>query len=205
MNTYLNHTPFVYKWIELSTGKWYIGSRTAKKCHPNDGYICSSKTVKKLITENPENWSRTIIATGTSEEILTLEIELLKSYDAKLNPMSYNLHNGDGKFTTTGKGHLFVGKRNHMYGRTGELNPMFGKIRPESFRKNKSGEKNGMYGNGHLVAGEKNGMYGKIGKLNPNYGKKMPTQECSHCNEMISVGNLSRHEKKCQEKRHSVS
>jgi hypothetical protein len=38
--------PFVYKWTELSTGKWYIGAHYSKGCHPEDGYICSSKTVK---------------------------------------------------------------------------------------------------------------------------------------------------------------
>ena len=40
---------FLYKWIEISTDKWYIGSRTANGCHPTDGYICSSKIVKPLI------------------------------------------------------------------------------------------------------------------------------------------------------------
>ena len=40
---------FVYKWKHISTNMWYVGSRTAKNCHPNDGYICSSAFVKSMI------------------------------------------------------------------------------------------------------------------------------------------------------------
>lgn len=28
--------PFLYIWIHLPTKKWYIGSRTAKNCHPSE-------------------------------------------------------------------------------------------------------------------------------------------------------------------------
>lgn len=51
---------FLYKWIEISTGKWYIGSRTKANCHPADGYLCSSRTVAPLIRINPTNWTRQI-------------------------------------------------------------------------------------------------------------------------------------------------
>jgi hypothetical protein len=45
---------YVYKWTQLSTGKWYIGSRSAIGCNPNqhEKYICSSKTVKPMILED---------------------------------------------------------------------------------------------------------------------------------------------------------
>lgn len=94
---------FVYKWIELSTQKWYIGSRTAKGCHPQDGYICSSKVVKPLIQNNPEDWVRVVLETGEPVEMRKLEAEILTTLDAKNAPMSFNLHNGDGKFSATGK------------------------------------------------------------------------------------------------------
>jgi hypothetical protein len=98
MNIYNTHVPFVYKWTEKSTGKWYIGSRTAKKCHPDDGYICSSDVVEPLIEGNPDNWNREILAIGNVQEMRLLETELLRSLDAKRDPMSYNKHNGDDKF-----------------------------------------------------------------------------------------------------------
>ena len=98
-------TAFLYKWTELSTGKWYIGSRTRKNCHPLDGYICSSKIVKPLIQENPNNWNREILCIGTPEYIVDLESKILVAFDAKYNSMSFNLHNGDGKFTFSGATH----------------------------------------------------------------------------------------------------
>jgi len=93
---------YIYKWTHLPTLKWYIGSRTAKNCHPDDGYICSSRIVKPLILESPIEWKREIIAKGYPKYIIALESQLLTELDAKNNPLSYNMHNGDGKFTTTG-------------------------------------------------------------------------------------------------------
>ncbi len=89
---------YVYKWTELSTGKWYIGSRTKKNCNPFDGYICSSKIVKPLIKKNPENWIREILFVGDAFDAIKIESELLTSADAKNNPDSYNLHNQDMNF-----------------------------------------------------------------------------------------------------------
>ena len=75
----LNTTAFVYKWIELSTGKWYIGARIAKGCNPSDGYICSSKEVLNLIRENKEEWHREILAIGNPLYIRELENLYLNS------------------------------------------------------------------------------------------------------------------------------
>lgn len=93
---------YLYKWTQKSTNKYYIGSRTAKNCHPLDGYICSSKVVKPLILENPSDWEREVLVIGSSDYIRNLESSYLHSIDAKNDPMSYNMHNGDGKFTTAG-------------------------------------------------------------------------------------------------------
>lgn len=89
---------FVYKWTHIPSLKWYVGSRTAKGCHPDDGYLCSSKIVKPLIQNNPKDWVRTIIDTGSPKEMINLEAELLIMFDAKNDPMSFNMHNSDGKF-----------------------------------------------------------------------------------------------------------
>lgn len=99
----MNTTAFVYKWTHIPTGKWYIGSRTKKGCSPTDGYICSSRTIKPMIVENQTEWVRTILCIGHPEDMLALEARYLTVLDAKHDPMSFNMHNGDGKFTTAGK------------------------------------------------------------------------------------------------------
>ena len=93
---------FVYVWKNTKSLRWYLGSHTRKNCHPDNGYTCSSKIVKPLIKQNPEQWQRTILAIGTPSEMLALEAELLEMLDAKHDVRSFNMHNGDGKFTTLG-------------------------------------------------------------------------------------------------------
>jgi len=90
-----NTNAFIYKWTHLPSGKWYIGSRTAKGCHPEDGYLTSSKLIKPLIQSNPKEWIREIIQTGLPQEIILLESQLLESLNAKDDLMSFNQHNGD--------------------------------------------------------------------------------------------------------------
>jgi hypothetical protein len=209
MNIY---QPFVYKWTEKSTGKWYIGSRTKKKCHPNDGYICSSKYVKPLIIANPINWSREILATGNNaKEILLLEADLLRSLDAKNEPMSYNMHNGDGKFTTagmpglSGENHPMYGKslseehkqklRDSMPDMTGENNPNYGKSPTGKTRQKISESLTGRTFSEKTLqkmsasqSGEKHYMYGKSHSEESNQkrslalkGKTKPKVTCPHC------------------------
>lgn len=89
---------YIYKWTHIPTNKWYIGSRTKENCHPDDGYICSSKIVKPLIEQAPEEWSREILYTGGKNEMRALEGNILSSLDAKNNAQSFNQDNGDGNF-----------------------------------------------------------------------------------------------------------
>lgn len=93
---------YLYKWTHIPTQKWYVGSRTASGSNPSDGYFCSSKIVKPMIFSNPSDWSREILAIGDPQYIIDLETRYLVSTDAKNDPMSFNRHNGDGKFTSTG-------------------------------------------------------------------------------------------------------
>jgi hypothetical protein len=96
-------TSYVYKWTHKPTQKWYIGSRTNKAAHPDDGYICSSQIVKPLILANPSDWERKIIATGSSKEMRKKEQQLLKLYNAAKNPMSYNRSNWGGPVEGSGR------------------------------------------------------------------------------------------------------
>lgn len=93
---------YIYRWTQKSTGMWYEGSRTAKGCHPDDGYICSKPLVKLEIVRTPQDWVREILVTGASMYIRKLEGIRLTAVDAKNNPMSFNQDNATGKFTTTG-------------------------------------------------------------------------------------------------------
>lgn len=94
---------FLYRWTHIPSGKWYVGSRTAIGSHPADGYYCSSKVVKPMIIENRQDWQREVLAIGDPIYIVELEARYLKSLDAKHDPMSFNGHNGDGKFHTAGR------------------------------------------------------------------------------------------------------
>ena len=96
-------TCFVYKWTHIPTMMWYIGSRTANGCHINDGYITSSKVVLEMYNSAPDEWKREIIDTGTANAMIDREAEILNLLDAKNDFRSFNRHNGDGKFTSTGK------------------------------------------------------------------------------------------------------
>ena len=97
------YTPFVYIWTNSDTQQYYIGSRTAKNCHPDDGYICSSKIAKPLIMENPEQWVREILYIGEdAKEVITKETEILMERDCKNDKLSLNMHNGDGNFSNAG-------------------------------------------------------------------------------------------------------
>lgn len=134
---------YVYQWTEKSTGMWYIGSRTKKNCHPDDGYICSSKVVKPLIEKNPKNWVREILFIGDPKEAIAMESKLLCDVDAAKNPMSYNQHNQNMKWTRLGckdtpevllkKSKARTGSKNPSFGKCGELSPNWGrKHKPRS-------------------------------------------------------------------------
>lgn len=111
---------YVYKWTHTPTLKWYIGSRTGVGCHPDDGYICSSKIVKPLIIANPTDWIRQVLFTGDPSYIILLETAILEIVDAKNDNRSFNLHNGDGKFTTTGMVMPEQWRKNISAGNTGK-------------------------------------------------------------------------------------
>ena len=94
----MNKIPYVYKWIHLPSLRWYVGSRTAEGCNPNDGYICSSRHVKPLILNRPWEWKREIIATGSVSEMRELETEILNIFQAKFDSRSLNRTNGQKEF-----------------------------------------------------------------------------------------------------------
>jgi len=78
----MNKDSFVYKWTNLSNGKFYIGYH---KGSLDDGYVSSSQN--NLFWEdfnNPEMiWVREILHVGDKEECLFVEQKILKGCDLK--------------------------------------------------------------------------------------------------------------------------
>lgn len=219
----ITHTSFVYKWIHLPTGKWYIGSRTAKGCHLADGYISSSQLIKPLIKQNPTEWEREIIKTGSPEEMIKLETALLESLDAKHDPMSFNQHNGDGKFTRTG---VIVSENTRkkqsesikkVHPNRGKPGPNLGRTFGEETRKKQSEAKLGKKRKPFTEQTRDKIRQAKLGSNNPSYGKtpseetkeklrqanqgKKETFTCPHCGRVGGGGSMKRwHFDNCQGK-----
>ena len=158
---------YVYMWKEIATDKWYIGSRTRKGAHPDDGYLCSSKTVKPMIDANPDGWKRKILFVGEPQKALEIESFVLTTMRAKECGDSYNLHNQDMKWTRLGtvdteevrlkKSKARSGSNNPSFGKRGELSPNWGRKLPPKSQEARA----------KLSAALK-------GKAGWNKGKKMP-------------------------------
>lgn len=94
-------TPYVYELIDRKTEKWYVGSRTAKNCKPEDlgvSYFTSSKIVSLIFKDNPDRFIKKILVISDVDYVVKVESGILKLRDAKNDIHSYNAWNGDGKF-----------------------------------------------------------------------------------------------------------
>ncbi len=130
------HPDNVYKWTQLSTGKWYIGSKSSKGCHPanHEKYKCSKSLVKTLITENRNDWIYEIWDIGDPLEIRELERIYLTILNAKSNPMSYNESNGYwDPGNRLGRKESPATRQKKSIARQGTKNPMFKRIRENLF------------------------------------------------------------------------
>lgn len=100
-------TAYVYELVDKETGKWYVGSRTARKCYPMDlgvSYFTSSKVVEPLFRSNPERFEKKIIVVSDGDYVVKVESSILRFRDAKNDPQSFNQHNGDGVFNPSKTG-----------------------------------------------------------------------------------------------------
>lgn len=96
---------FVYIWRDRKKNKYYIGSHWGTE---NDGYICSSKSMKRSFKKRPEDFKRRVISRvfNNREELYIEENKWLGLIDPKeFDKKYYNLMNN--AFAT--RGHL--GKR----------------------------------------------------------------------------------------------
>lgn len=163
---------YVYKWTHLPTMKWYIGSRTAVGCHPDDGYLCSSYHVKPLIESQQDEWKREIISTGTPKEMRFLEEEILELFNAKNDPRSFNRSNKVmGKTITSSYGKVRINKNNkNLFVLKDEAEQYLASGWSLGFSND---IKQTMKINHADVSGTKNPMHGssRLGEQNPFYGR----------------------------------
>ena len=89
---------FVYCWTDIKESKLYVGWH---KGTPDDGYVCSSKVLQEQYIKRPNDFTRTIIATGTVSDMVSLESAILKADGAATNHNYYNMHNNS---VATGSG-----------------------------------------------------------------------------------------------------
>jgi hypothetical protein len=161
---------YVYKWTHIPTLKWYIGSRTGKGCHPQDGYICSSKLVKPLIQSNPEQWIREIIEVGEAQYIRELEAEILQTINAAKDPRSFNKTNGDKRLFGSHPGfkHSEETKKKMSESHKGKRKGKPGYPRSEETKKKMSESHTGRTCS---LEHKKNVSISKLGNKNPMFGK----------------------------------
>lgn len=98
---------FVYCWTDTKTNMLYIGKH---KGSLSDGYISSSKYLMEAYTERPNDFVRTIIASGNDADMIALESSILLSLNAAKDPLFYNMHNNNGRGRSV-KFHIMETKR----------------------------------------------------------------------------------------------
>ena len=83
--------PYTYKMVNKISGEFYYGSRFSNDCDPNEGfdvYSTSNNVVSKLITDNPNLWTKEILFVGSKDDVLFTELEFIRK---NLNdPLSLN-------------------------------------------------------------------------------------------------------------------
>lgn len=87
----------VYRILDLSNKKSYIGAHKIRFQKEDDGYICSSKLVLALFYKNPKNFKKTILARfSTARETDRFEKKSIKKYDSFRN--GYNRTKDGGPY-----------------------------------------------------------------------------------------------------------
>ena len=87
----------VYRILDLSNKKSYIGAHKIRFQNEDDGYICSSKLVLALFYKNPKNFKKTILARfSTAREADRFEKKSIKKDDSFRN--GYNRTKDGGPY-----------------------------------------------------------------------------------------------------------
>lgn len=117
------HIPYVYEVIDRVTGKYYVGSRTAKGCYPEElgvSYFTSSKTVSFIFKNDPNRFEKKILVSGDVDYVVKVESDVLKFRDSKNDTNSYNIWNGAGGFNPVKAAEVTVKLRLGVHARSQE-------------------------------------------------------------------------------------
>jgi hypothetical protein len=192
-------TPYIYRLYD-SIGNWYIGSRTAKNCHPTDlgvKYFTSSKEIQVAFKNDTQHWTKEILYVGTiNDNIEELEGLLLEILDAKNDPKSYNKHNNEK-----------LSNNNWNCSKAGKLGIQ--KMTTEDRRR--GGLKNGLTGHNKKIASSGGKAFAKRLSVDEafrqeviNRGKETAKvkKQCKYCSMITNRANISRwHDENCKEKK----
>ena len=197
---------------------YYLGSHAGHD--PN--YAHSSSVMEKFtLKTTPPHMHRKILARGTHQEMIDLEIKLLnirkeRCWDRYYNvttsfpppPMHGDNHPNFGKKrspeTKEKLSKALSGANNPMYGKTGENNPNFGKKRsPETLEKMSkalSGANNPMYGKKFTLETRKKMSKAQTGKkASPETRKKMSKAKSGENHPMSRKNREARQRKKLEQ------
>lgn len=87
-----NQEAFTYCWTDHRDNMLYIGYHKGSQ---DDGYVCSSDWMLEEHNKRPSDFTRIILAEGTTEDCHVLEVSILKAVDAMHSDRFYNMTNGD--------------------------------------------------------------------------------------------------------------
>lgn len=204
---------YVYKYTNIITAKWYIGSHNGNNPKYSGSGLLFNKAKSKY---GLDSFIKEILYEG--DDFRNEEEKLLKECDAANDPMSYNMKN-------EALGGSFPGELNGMFGKTMTAEQRYkcgngfrGKLRPEHSEL-MSGEGNPMFGKSahtHGLAAYINECMGKTYEEIHGYeaanklrkklsdihlGKKKTWNivQCPHCDKIGRGPNMTRyHFNKCK-------
>ncbi len=182
----------IYETENKVNGKIYVGKHSTDNL--GDGYLGSGEKLKKAIKKHgKKNFFRRILdwCLPCQYYIDHKEQQWIEILDAQDRVTGYNITGGGGggdtisnnpnkeaickKISEANKGKK-SGSKHHQYGKTGELNPFYGKKHSEETR-------------------EKLSELGKlkVGDKNPMFGRKHKRYECPHCGKLVSKHMMTRY------------
>lgn len=90
---------YVYCWTDHTTHKLYVG---IKKGAFQPNYISSSRVFNNEYHSRPNDFTRTVLATGEWVDCIATETAILQSLSAATCDRMYNLSNGNKNFVCNG-------------------------------------------------------------------------------------------------------
>lgn len=176
----MNKEAFVYCWTDHLRNMIYVGYH---KGTIDDGYVCSSKLMKQYYKERPEDFSRMIIAQGSTDDMHNLERQILISMDAMNDVSCYNRSNGVKTYNI--KEHTEETKRKISKINKGKTRTEEDKKKMSEYRKGKkkSKEHKKKISDAHIGKNISEETKRKISEVNK--GKKHSEETCKKISESL--------------------